>query len=78
MGLSEASSIHDKMSNGTDISEKDWGQEWVYYSRTYVLPTLIPFGILFNVTSVVVLLKKRVHLKRSLARFFAFLNISDT
>ena len=67
------------MGNDTEAanSDTDWGQAWVNNCRMYVIPTFVAFGILFNSCSVTVLRKKRLHLKRSLAKLFAFLNISD-
>ena len=57
---------------------EDWTQEWVLISRCYILPSLAVFGIFFNLVSAGVLVTKKLHLKRSLAKLFAFLNISDS
>ena len=57
---------------------EDWTQEWVSISRCYILPSLTVFGIFFNLVSAGVLVTKKLHLKRSLAKLFAFLNISDS
>ena len=76
------------MSNQTDVlslnttdhqtkANDNWGNDWVITCRTYLLPILTLSGILINVASVVVLMKKRIRLKRALTKFFAFLNISD-
>ena len=61
--------------NGTDTN--NWGDNWVSTCRIYLLPVFTLSGILINVASIGVLMKKRIRLKRTLTKFFAFLNISD-
>ena len=66
------------ISDSSEKSDEDWTQEWVLISRCYILPSLAVFGIFFNLVSAGVLVTKKLHLKRSLAKLFAFLNISDS
>ena len=66
------------ISDSSEKSDDDWTQEWVLISRCYILPSLAVFGIFFNLVSAGVLVTKKLHLKRSLAKLFAFLNISDS
>ena len=56
----------------------NWSKQLILFSRCYVLPILTLFGLVLNLISAGVLTTKRLQLKRSLAKLFVFLNISDS
>ena len=61
-----------------DNSSGNWSKQLILFSRCYVLPILTMFGLVLNLISAGVLTTKRLQLKRSLAKLFVFLNISDS
>ena len=61
----------------TPTSTSNWAQNSIPFIRCYILPTLILMGVVFNIASILVLEMKRLRMKRSLARLFVCLNISD-
>ena len=55
-----------------------WLDLFLKVSQFYTIPILCCCGIIFNCSSVGVLLSNILHLHRSLVVLFSFLNISDT
>ena len=55
-----------------------WLNPFIKGSQHYAIPILCCCGILFNCSSVGVLLSNILHLHKSLVVLFSFLNISDT
>ena len=47
-------------------------------TQIWLMPIIMSFGLLFNITSIVILLKNRVKVNRPLSLLFAYLNVFDS